>query len=38
MKLLRDESGYVLVLRGLQVLPGGKRPKQNGLFLRRFRQ
>jgi len=24
MKLLRDESGYVLVLRGLQVLPGGK--------------
>ncbi len=24
MKILRDESGYVLVLRGLQVLPGGK--------------
>src|ERR1700750_230300 len=24
MKLLRDESGYVLVLRGLEVLPGGK--------------
>jgi hypothetical protein len=24
MKILRDESGYVLVLRGLEVLPGGK--------------
>ena len=24
MKILRDEGGYVLVLRGLQVLPGGK--------------
>jgi hypothetical protein len=24
MKILRDESGYVLVLRGLQVLPGGR--------------
>jgi hypothetical protein len=24
MGILRDESGYVLVLRGLQVLPGGK--------------
>jgi hypothetical protein len=24
MKILRDESGYVLVLRGLQVLPGSE--------------
>ena len=38
MKILRDESGYVLVLRGLEVLPGGKVAEADKVLLRRFKQ
>ncbi len=32
MQILRDESGYILVLRGLQVLPGGRSAAEQRAF------
>jgi hypothetical protein len=34
MKLLRDESGYVLVMRGPQVLAGGRAAEKESLAIR----